>query len=374
MSFLSPGILAPDFPLPDQGEQSSRHLSDLRGQPVLLAFSSGGWDPARAEGLAQINRVFREAGFSGELLSLSPEGAWDQAKFRGEDGTIPVLTDTQLSADAAQLYGVSGQHALFVLDAEGTICWSYAAALGTPLRAEELRTGLASLSDSPGSADPLGSSHPSSISPAVLSRREFLAAALGIALVLTSFSVPAHALAATSISPAPSLQPPSSVGTVPVTLHVNGAAHTLQLESRVTLLDALRERIGLTGSKKGCDHGQCGACTVHAGGRRINSCLALAVAYQGKPITTIEGLATGDTLHPVQAAFIQHDGFQCGFCTSGQIMSAAALLKEPIGPADADVRENMSGNLCRCGAYTNIVAAVQEARKEARKEKNNAPI
>jgi len=157
---------------------------------------------------------------------------------------------------------------------------------------------------------------------------------------------------------------------VPVTLHVNGTAYTLQLEPRVTLLDALRERIGLTGSKKGCDHGQCGACTVHADGKRINSCLALAVAYQTKQITTIEGLAGGDTLHPVQAAFIQHDGFQCGFCTPGQIMSAAALLKEPIGPTDAEVRESMSGNLCRCGAYTNIVAAIQDVRKEG----NNAPI
>ena len=153
------------------------------------------------------------------------------------------------------------------------------------------------------------------------------------------------------------------MGTVPVTLHVNGTTHTLQLEPRVSLLDAVRERIGLTGSKKGCDHGQCGACTMHADGKRINSCLALAIAYQGKQITTIEGLAQGDTLSPVQAAFIKHDGFQCGFCTPGQIMSATALLKEPVGPEDADVRENMSGNICRCGAYPNIVAAIQDVRK-----------
>ncbi len=206
-----------------------------------------------------------------------------------------------------------------------------------------------------------------------MTRREFLAAGLGVALVLSVPLRPAQAQdeqRQQAALPPSSLLPPSSVGTVPVTLHVNGTAHTLQIEPRVTLLDALRERIGLTGSKKGCDHGQCGACTVHADGKRINSCLALAVAYQNKQITTIEGLANGDTLHPVQAAFIQHDGFQCGFCTSGQIMSAAALLQEPVGPADADVRENMSGNLCRCGAYTNIVAAIQEVRKEG----SNAPV
>jgi xanthine dehydrogenase YagT iron-sulfur-binding subunit len=156
---------------------------------------------------------------------------------------------------------------------------------------------------------------------------------------------------------------PSTVGTVPVTLEVNGVKHALQIEPRVTLLDAVRDHIGLTGSKKGCDHGQCGACTMHINGRRILSCLTLAVTCPGKTITTIEGLAQGDALHPMQAAFIEHDGFQCGFCTSGQIMSATALLEEPVGPDDADVRENMSGNICRCGAYPNIVAAIQDVRK-----------
>jgi xanthine dehydrogenase YagT iron-sulfur-binding subunit len=119
------------------------------------------------------------------------------------------------------------------------------------------------------------------------------------------------------------------------------------------------------GTKKGCDHGQCGACTVHINGRRVNSCLTFAVMHQGDKITTIEGLAQGGELHPVQAAFIECDGFQCGYCTPGQIMSGAALLKEPVGPADDDVREMMSGNLCRCGAYDNIVAAVQSARKKS---------
>jgi xanthine dehydrogenase YagT iron-sulfur-binding subunit len=152
-----------------------------------------------------------------------------------------------------------------------------------------------------------------------------------------------------------------SAATIPVTLRVNGKSHALRLEPQVTLLDALRERIGLTGSKKGCDRGQCGACTVLADGRRINSCLALAASYDGAEITTVEGLARGDELHPLQAAFIRHDGFQCGYCTPGQIMSAVGLLKEGCPPG-MGVRECMSGNVCRCGAYNGIVAAVEEVR------------
>jgi xanthine dehydrogenase YagT iron-sulfur-binding subunit len=151
--------------------------------------------------------------------------------------------------------------------------------------------------------------------------------------------------------------------TIDLALRINGAATRLALDPRTTLLDALREHLRLTGSKKGCDHGQCGACTVHIDGRRVLSCLTLAVAAQGKEITTIEGLARGDQLHPMQQAFLDHDGFQCGYCTPGQIMSAVALLAEPCGPADNDVRENMSGNLCRCGAYANIVAAIQDVRE-----------
>ncbi len=150
--------------------------------------------------------------------------------------------------------------------------------------------------------------------------------------------------------------------TIPIRLRVNGRDHHLDIDARVTLLDALRENLQLTGTKKGCDHGQCGACTVHVNGRRINSCLTLAVMHQGDEITTIEGLARGDELHPVQAAFIEHDAFQCGYCTPGQIMSAVALLGEPIEPKDDAVREAMSGNICRCGAYPNIVAAVRFAQ------------
>ncbi|CAG4886718.1 (2Fe-2S)-binding protein [Paraburkholderia saeva] len=158
---------------------------------------------------------------------------------------------------------------------------------------------------------------------------------------------------------------PASGVTISFELNVNGTIHTLSLDPRTTLLDALREHLHLTGTKKGCDHGQCGACTVHVNGRRVNACLSLAGTHEGDAITTIEGLGGVDSLHPMQAAFVECDGYQCGYCTSGQIMSAVALLGEPVGPHDADVREAMSGNLCRCGAYQNIVAAIQCVRGKA---------
>jgi xanthine dehydrogenase YagT iron-sulfur-binding subunit len=154
-------------------------------------------------------------------------------------------------------------------------------------------------------------------------------------------------------------------GMVPIALRINGKDHQLRLDPRTTLLDCLRETVALTGTRKGCDHGQCGACTVHVNGRRVLSCLNLALLHDGNEITTIEGLGTPEALHPVQAAFLEHDAYQCGYCTSGQIMSAVALLKEPCGPDDAAVKELMSGNICRCGAYANIIAAVQQARKGA---------
>jgi xanthine dehydrogenase YagT iron-sulfur-binding subunit len=156
---------------------------------------------------------------------------------------------------------------------------------------------------------------------------------------------------------------PESKDLVPVTLRVNGKNYDLRIDPRTSLLDCLREHLHLTGSKKGCDHGQCGACTVHINGRRVNSCLCFAAMHDGEEITTVEGIGQPDNLHPVQAAFVTCDAYQCGYCTSGQIMSAVALLKEPCGPKDADVKEFMSGNICRCGAYPNIVAAIQSVRQ-----------
>jgi len=151
---------------------------------------------------------------------------------------------------------------------------------------------------------------------------------------------------------------------IPLNLKVNNKPYTLKIEPRVTLLDLLREELHLTGTKKGCDHGQCGACTVHIDGQRVNSCLSLAVMNEGKSITTIEGLAKGDELHPMQAAFIKHDGFQCGYCTPGQIMSAVACVREGHANSKEEIREYMSGNICRCGAYPNIVDAIQEVKEK----------
>ena len=149
---------------------------------------------------------------------------------------------------------------------------------------------------------------------------------------------------------------------LPVKLEVNGTIHNLSVEPRSTLLDILREQLDLTGTKKGCDHGQCGACTVHVDGLRINSCLTLGVMTNGKKVTTIEGLAKGDQLHPMQEAFLKHDGFQCGYCTPGQIMSAVACIREGHANSELEIREYMSGNICRCGAYPNIVNAIQEVK------------
>jgi xanthine dehydrogenase YagT iron-sulfur-binding subunit len=152
-----------------------------------------------------------------------------------------------------------------------------------------------------------------------------------------------------------------------VSLTVNGVSHSVHVDTRMTLLDALREKLNLTGTKKGCDQGQCGACTVHVDGERHLSCLTLAIAAQNHKITTIEGLAAGDRLHPMQQAFIDQDAFQCGYCTSGQIMSGVACIREGHADSDIDIREYMSGNLCRCAAYPNIVAAVKQAKSEMEK-------
>jgi xanthine dehydrogenase YagT iron-sulfur-binding subunit len=192
-------------------------------------------------------------------------------------------------------------------------------------------------------------------------RRHFLkqvagtgaAISLGPGLLAVS-SVQAAETTGTAVSPV-------AAAVTKFTLKINGQEYALEVDPRTTLLDALREQLHLTGSKKGCDHGQCGACTVLVNGKRVNSCLRLAIMHEGDEITTIEGLAKGDELHPVQAAFLEHDGFQCGYCTPGQICSATACIAEGHAKSDNEIREWMSGNLCRCGAYPNIVEAVKEA-------------
>jgi xanthine dehydrogenase YagT iron-sulfur-binding subunit len=198
-------------------------------------------------------------------------------------------------------------------------------------------------------------------------RRTFLSR-LGMASLLASAAriTPALAQRQEKIK-TPSSDSPKDA--IPVSLHVNGKKYDLQIDPRTTLLDCLREHLHLTGSKKGCDHGQCGACTVHINGRRQLSCLAFAALHEGDEITTIEGIGQPEKMHPMQAAFVKCDAYQCGYCTSGQIMSAVALLKEPCGPEDGEVKEFMSGNICRCGAYPNIVAAIQQVRQGTKSQK-----
>jgi xanthine dehydrogenase YagT iron-sulfur-binding subunit len=197
-----------------------------------------------------------------------------------------------------------------------------------------------------------------------VTRRSFLSHLGAAGIAATASPV----LAATAIQEPPAADAAAetpAAGTVPLTLRVNGKNRVLRVDPRTTLLDCLRENLDLPGTKKGCDHGQCGACTVHVNGQRVNSCLSFAVMHSADEITTIEGIGQPDHLHPMQAAFVEHDGYQCGYCTSGQIMSAVAILGEPVGPSDEDVKQAMYGNICRCGAYPNIIAAVQAVRRNS---------
>jgi xanthine dehydrogenase YagT iron-sulfur-binding subunit len=199
--------------------------------------------------------------------------------------------------------------------------------------------------------------------PMHLDRRSFISR-LGLtgAAIVTPITMVATE---ESVAQATSADAAQTAGLVSLTLTINEKAVALKIDPRASLLDTLRESAFLTGTKKGCDHGQCGACTVHVDGRRVNSCLTPALLHQGHKITTIEGLGEPEGLHPMQKAFLEHDGYQCGYCTSGQIMSAVAMIKEPWGTEDHDVKEAMSGNICRCGAYPNIVAAIHQVRRLA---------
>ena len=363
------GSLAPDFHL-SHPRNASLSLSDLRGQPVVLAFYPPGWDPSRAEQIAQYNKLLTQLpNQHAELMDFAVDGDWYDLSFARERMRLPFLANPEPQDEIARLYGAAGREALFVIDAEGRIQWSYTAPVGVPPRPQDLVEALRAVAPLPREA--AAAALAPEKSRFALTRRDFIAATLATAFALT---LGAHAAQAepeaASMADKRILTAPVEAGSMPLTLSINGDSHDLQIDPRASLLDTLRERIGMTGSKKGCDHGQCGACTVLIDGRRVLSCLSLAVAQQGKAITTIEGLAQGDTLHPMQQAFLTHDGFQCGYCTPGQIMSAVGLLKEPVGPEDADVRENMSGNLCRCGAYPNIVAAIQDVRKA----NTNAPV
>ena len=350
---IQAGDDAPDFVF--AVGTATQRLSDFRGSPVVLAFHGSQWDPARAEHIETYNRLIASlGGVAGtRLLEIGGAGPWRDLSFTDAALSLPVLA---ADSAVAERYGVRGEPAVFVIDASGIVRWSQVGpiSLANPTDVARAISVVAAPfvhasdeGDAPNDA-PSGDGW---------TRRDFVATALAAAFALTLRPVEAHAERAAAYA-----SPPAGTAR-PVTLTVNGRELSLSLEPRVTLLDALREYAGLTGSKKGCDHGQCGACTVHIDGRRELSCMTFAVMQEGRRITTIEGLASGAQLHPMQQAFITNDGFQCGYCTSGQIMSAVAVLNEPWGPADDDVREAMSGNICRCGAYPGIVAAVQEVRR-----------
>jgi xanthine dehydrogenase YagT iron-sulfur-binding subunit len=306
----------------------------------VLAFVRD-WHPEAVspDELATMRAELR--GLGAELEVQSDSGAW----WFGPDDQIErrdaIVHD----------FEIDGDDAIFVLDATGRVRFSHICegALPTTLGTALTTAGqaLLSLPKTP---------------PLLFNRREWALTSL-----CTGFAIALFGCKGKRHEPAPAAEavahekPPE----YDITLDVNGKRYPLRVEARVSLLDALRERLELTGTKKGCDHGQCGACTVHADGRRVLSCMMLAVVAQGQKITTIEGLAKGDELHPMQKAFIAQDGFQCGYCTPGQIMSAVALLAEGKAKTDDEVREHMSGNLCRCGAYPNIIAAIQLARRGA---------
>jgi xanthine dehydrogenase YagT iron-sulfur-binding subunit len=333
------GMEAPDFEWID--EDRSTRLSDLRGQTVLLAFFASPWDPARPYQLHVYNEVLQRLPHGGRVLGLAQDGGWCEVMLEEGEMRFPLLGGLGIDGEIARRYGVFGSQALFVIDADGKVCWRHIATDGLDLRLDDLADALRSKTQQ---------RH--------VSRREFLVTSLAISVALSMLPRSGRAQA---LAEAPSVPTDQARAVV---LNVNGHERKLLLEPRVTLLDALREHLHLTGTKKGCDHGQCGACTVHVDGRRVNACLTLAMQAEGARILTIEGLASGKGLHPLQAAFVREDALQCGYCTPGQIMSGIACIEEGHGGSQAEVSEWMSGNICRCGAYNGIRRAILAARAE----------
>jgi xanthine dehydrogenase YagT iron-sulfur-binding subunit len=324
------------------------------GQPLVLAFASV-WRPPPSEVLASLRAELR--GLGAALLYFSPSSVvclhpdnelelsagvhFERAAF---ESLVPPLASGRRRGPPAL--------SLAILDAGGRVSWH-----GQVERCDDPTSTVARGLSAAGRelAQAKGRAHG-------ITRRELLSSlAAAFALALGEACHPKSALSNGATTPqAPVAAARPSV--LPVSLTINGQKQELSLEPRTSLLDVLRERLGLTGTKKGCDHGQCGACTVLVDGLRVNACLTLAVMVRGE-VTTIEGLAHGDELHPMQAAFVQEDALQCGYCTPGQIMSAVGLLREGRAEKTDEIREQMSGNVCRCGAYPNIVRAIVRARK-----------
>jgi xanthine dehydrogenase YagT iron-sulfur-binding subunit len=321
------------------------------GQPLVLGFTRA-WCAPAPEDLARLRRELR--GLGAALLVFAPESvvslaADDELELRAGDAGFERTAFERLVPRAARHELGRAALTLVILDADGNPAWH-----GHARRCDDpIGTLLQGLS---GASRELCERRGSKRG---ITRREWLGSlAAALALSLGEGCRPDRPA---TDSPPAALEA-RGTNTALVRLKINGQPHELELEPRVSLLDVLRERIGLTGTKKGCDHGQCGACTVLIDGRRVNACLTLAVMVRGE-VTTVEGLSDGESLHPVQRAFIEEDALQCGYCTPGQIMSAVALIQEGHADDPAEIRESMSGNICRCGAYPNIVRAIVKARK-----------
>ena len=325
-------------------------LDALGRQLVLLAFLPHSSAASDGDILAEVRAELR--GLGAVLVVVSPDGMF---VFRPDDDVERFAHASELSADdigaAHAAFGLSTcahglrSPGLFLLDEDRIVRFAYA---WDDPEAIDLAAIRDALTDA-GRALIVPSSRKR------VSRRDMMLATLISALSLLL-------VAGCKRRPSTTEQAESTASNLDVTLDVNGKTSKIHIDVRSSLLDVLRERMGLTGTKKGCDHGQCGACTVLVDGRRVTSCMMLAASVEGSKVTTIEGLANGEALHPMQAAFIAEDALQCGYCTPGQIMSAIGLLAEGQATTDDEVREAMSGNICRCGAYTNIVAAIRKAR------------
>ena len=341
---IAVGMVAPSFALHGDARRALSS-SEARGRPWVLAFVRR-WSPG-----ADTEAIRAELrGLGAILFIVSDAGVWS---FRPDDDLeLSIAPSRQLRREIAALGARCGvgtrDDGVLVVDDAGIVRFAHAPS-------SELTSSLADALDAAG-RELLGlPTRPG------ITRRDWAVMSLVAGFGLVLF----HGCGGRGTEPAAPTTVVAKPGTeIEVVLRINGQDRRLKIDPRTSLLDALREHLALTGTRKGCDHGQCGACTVLRDGHAVNACLTLAVAAEGAEITTIEGLARGDRLHPLQAAFIEHDAFQCGYCTSGQIMSAVALLREGRSKTDDEVRQQMSGNICRCGAYPNIIAAIQAARKE----------
>jgi xanthine dehydrogenase YagT iron-sulfur-binding subunit len=345
---LEVGAEAPEVILEDaEGRALSLHA--LRGRTAVVAFAPR-WSAERAPAADLDDAIRAELrGLGAALVVFSEDGV----RLFGADDPPRRLRARDVES-VRRAFGVApGAVAAIVIDERGVVRFSGegAAEAGAEDHARAVRSALRAAGEAL-RARPKDA-------PIPLGRREMVVGTLAAALAALWLD----GCARIQRAPVEPVAPKPVTHGAGVTLDVNGVEHKLTMEPRVTLLDALRENLGLTGTKKGCAHGQCGACTVLADGRRILACMTLAAAAEGLRITTIEGLAAGEQLHPLQTAFIEHDAFQCGYCTPGQIMSAAGMLVEGRARTPAEIREQMSGNLCRCGAYDEIVAAIADVQK-----------